>query len=152
MNIFRSDLITGFKNKLFETELEHVNSNNIVLENNTLICELTSFKTKRGFKITGHLINNIINDCDRCLCLYIVRNKINVHFDIYNESDFINIRKDDILCWPSNKNSIDLKDFFLEILLVEVPFKKLCSIDCKGICIECGINRNNESCLCKKNK
>ena len=36
MDIFRSDLNAGFKNKLFETEIEHVNDRNIVLENNTL--------------------------------------------------------------------------------------------------------------------
>ena len=71
MDIFRSDLNAGFKNKLFETEIEHVNDRNIVLENNTLVCELTSGKTKNGFKITGHLINNVVNDCDRCLCSYI---------------------------------------------------------------------------------
>ena len=51
MDIFRSDLNAGFKNKLFETEIEHVNDRNIVLENNTLVCELTSGKTKNGFKI-----------------------------------------------------------------------------------------------------
>ena len=68
MDIFRSDLNAGFKNKLFETEIEHVNDRNIVLENNKLVCELTSSKTKNGFKIKGHLINNVVNDCDRCLC------------------------------------------------------------------------------------
>ena len=61
-------------------------------------------------------------------------------------------RNDDILYWPSKKDSIDLEDYLTEILLVEVPFKKLCSVDCKGICIKCGSNRNVESCLCKKNK
>ena len=86
MEVLRSDLLTGFKNKLFETELEHVNDRNIILENNRLVCELSSCKTKKGFRITGHLINNIINECDRCLCSYIVKDKIKVHFDIYNDS------------------------------------------------------------------
>ena len=26
----------------------------------------------------------------------------------------------------------------------------MCSTDCKGICIKCGSNRNDESCLCEK--
>ena len=135
MEVLRSDLLTGFKNKLFETELEHVNDRNIILENNRLVCELSSYKTKKGFRITGHLID-----------------KIKVHFDIYNDSNSNDIRKENILNWPLSRKSINLKDFFLEILLVEVPFKKLCSIDCKGICIECGSNRNDNSCLCIKNK
>ena len=152
MEVLRSDLLSGFKNKLFETELEHVNDRNIILENNRLVCELSSYKTKKGFRITGHLINNIINECDRCLCSYIVKDKIKVHFDIYNDSNSNDIRKENILNWPLSRKSINLKDFFLDILLVEVPFKKLCSKDCKGICIECGSNRNDNSCLCIKNK
>lgn len=152
MDIFRSDLNAGFKNKLFETEIEHVNDRNIVLENNTLVCELTSGKTKNGFKIKGHLINNVVNDCDRCLCSYIVKDKLKVHFNVYNNPSSIDNRKDDILYWPSKRDSIDIRDYLLEILLVEIPFKKLCSKDCKGICIKCGSNRNDESCLCEKNK
>ena len=152
MEVLRSDLLTGFKNKLFETELEHVNDRNIILENNRLVCELSSCITKKGFRISGHLINNIINECDRCLCSYIVKDKIKVHFDIYNDSNSNDLRKENILNWPLSRKSINLKDFFLEILLVEVPFKKLCSKDCKGICIECGSNRNDKSCLCIKIK
>ena len=152
MDIFRSDLNAGFKNKLFETEIEHVNDRNIVLENNKLVCELSSGKTKNGFKIKGHLINNVVNDCDRCLHTYTVKDKLKIHFNIYNHSSSIYDRKDDILYWPSKKDSIDIRDYLLEILLVEVPFKKLCSTNCKGICIKCGSNRNDESCLCKQNK
>ena len=152
MDIFRSDLNAGFKNKLFETEIEHVNDRNIVLENNKLVCELSSGKTKNGYKIKGHLINNVVNDCDRCLHTYTVKDKLKIHFNINNHSGSIYYRKDDILYWPSKKDSIDIRDYLLEILLVEVPFKKLCSIDCKGICIKCGSNRNDESCLCKQNK
>ena len=78
--------------------------------------------------------------------------KLKINFDIYNDSSSIDNRKDDILYLPSKKDSIDIRDYLLEILLVEVPFKKLCSTGCKGICIKCGSNRNDESCLCEKNK
>ena len=84
--------------------------------------------------------------------LIAVKDKLKIHFSIYNSSSSIDNRKDDILYWPSKKDSIDIRDYLLEILLVEVPFKKLCSTDCKGICIKCGLNRNDESCLCEKNK
>ena len=114
--------------------------------------QLLDLITKNGFKITGHLINNVVNDCDRCLCSYIVKDKLKVHFNVYNNPSSIDNRKDDILYWPSKKDSIDISDYLIEILLVEVPFKKLCSTDCKGICIKCGSNRNDESCLCEKNK
>ena len=44
MKLFRSDLITGFKNKLFETELKKIDNENIALDNNKLICELFGIK------------------------------------------------------------------------------------------------------------
>ena len=47
MKLFRSDLITGFKNKLFETELKKKDNENIVLDSNKLICELSSFILSR---------------------------------------------------------------------------------------------------------
>ena len=83
---------------------------------------------------------------------HLVTSKLKVHFYVYNNPSSIDNRKDDILYWPSKKDSIDISDYLIEILLVEVPFKKLCSTDCKGICIKCGSNRNDESCLCEKNK
>ena len=44
---------------------------------------------------------------------------------------------------------VKLKDTLLEILFLEVPFKKLCSNNCKGICLDCGIDLNNEPCSCE---
>ena len=50
MKLFRSDLITGFKNKLFETELKKTDNENIVLDSNKLICELSSFEVAEVLK------------------------------------------------------------------------------------------------------
>ena len=36
-------------------------------------------------------------------------------------------------------------------ILLDFPMKVLCQEDCKGICSNCGANRNNESCDCKEN-
>ena len=55
----------------------------------------------------------------------------------------------DVLYWSNKSDRVNLKNTLLEILFVEVPFKKLCSNNCKGICLDCGINLNNEPCSCK---
>ena len=48
---------------------------------------------------------------------------------------------------PADK-VIDLEPLIVAALLVEVPLVPLCSQDCKGICPECGANRNTEPCDC----
>jgi uncharacterized protein len=43
---------------------------------------------------------------------------------------------------------IDLKDFLVEFLGVEVPLRYLCSEGCKGLCPKCGKDLNDGDCGC----
>ena len=43
---------------------------------------------------------------------------------------------------------IDMDEVSAEQVLLNVPMKPLCSEDCKGICPECGANRNEKDCGC----
>jgi len=149
MIVLRSDLLTGFKNKLFEIELK-TTDNNLVFENNKLACELSSTTSKYGFKISGFIFNNIVNCCDRCLKEYVLNDKIKISFLISNQKNDNNTGNYDVLYWSNKSDRVNLKNTLLEILFVEVPFKKLCSNNCKGICLDCGLDLNNKSCSCKK--
>ena len=151
MKLFRSDLITGFKNKLFETELQKKDNKSIVLDNNKLICELSSFTIKNGFRISGYILNNVIHECDRCLKVFCINNKISTAFLLSNREDNDQLENYEILHWSLEDNCIDLKDTLLEILFVDIPFKNLCSENCEGICLDCGNNLNDKVCSCKKN-
>ena len=45
---------------------------------------------------------------------------------------------------------LDLPDFIVEFLGVEVPYRYLCSEDCKGLCFKCGKDLNEGDCPCPK--
>jgi len=45
-------------------------------------------------------------------------------------------------------NVIDLDDIAEKALFMNLPSKRLCNEDCKGICPECGKNLNRGSCEC----
>ncbi len=45
-------------------------------------------------------------------------------------------------------DGILLEDILREQLLLEVPIKVVCREDCKGLCPQCGQNRNLGSCNC----
>ena len=56
--------------------------------------------------------------------------------------------KYEIIYFSHQENTIDLKNTLLEILLVEIPLKKLCTSLCKGLCSKCGLNLNHKVCSC----
>jgi len=43
---------------------------------------------------------------------------------------------------------VDLRPLLLEQILLNVPMKPLCRAGCKGICPQCGTNRNTAPCDC----
>ncbi|RMF92426.1 MAG: DUF177 domain-containing protein [Candidatus Schekmanbacteria bacterium] len=46
---------------------------------------------------------------------------------------------------------VNLVDIALEQVSLSLPIKPLCNEDCKGLCPECGQNRNERECRCKDN-
>ncbi|MBR5496260.1 MAG: DUF177 domain-containing protein [Oscillospiraceae bacterium] len=45
---------------------------------------------------------------------------------------------------------LDLKEFVMSHIMLNLPSKVLCKQDCKGLCTSCGANLNKEQCSCKK--
>jgi uncharacterized protein len=45
-------------------------------------------------------------------------------------------------------NGLLLEDVIKEQLLLAVPLRVVCQEECKGLCPQCGRNRNFESCHC----
>jgi len=43
---------------------------------------------------------------------------------------------------------LQLEDALKEQVLLAVPIREICRADCKGICPQCGCNRNTEACDC----
>jgi len=43
---------------------------------------------------------------------------------------------------------LDLEPLAHDACILELPLAPLCGPDCLGLCPECGVNRNHESCTC----
>ena len=146
--VLRSDLLTGFNNKLFEIDIKNVDGFDITLVDNKLICNLTSKIVKNGFEISGHIINTILYDCDRCLESFCNKNIIKTDLLLSNDSGKLDNQNYETIYFSDHKDSVDLTKILLEILIIEIPFKKLCTNPCKGLCPVCGINLNYKLCSC----
>ncbi len=51
--------------------------------------------------------------------------------------------------YPDTVECIDTRETIRETIGLLAPMKVLCSENCKGRCLVCGINRNRQICACK---
>ncbi|WP_169306574.1 YceD family protein [Cohnella pontilimi] len=113
---------------------------------------LTAQASQKRISITGELSCRLRLLCSRCLA------PIDEAFEIPFEELF-QVMKDsdpepdeDTDFVPVTGERIDLRPFLEEELLVHLPLAPLCSQDCKGLCPECGTNRNEQACNCKTDR
>jgi uncharacterized protein len=59
------------------------------------------------------------------------------------------VREEDIDTFPFDGERIDLEPMLREQFVLAVPFAPLCKEDCKGLCLQCGIDRNTGTCSCE---
>ena len=146
--VLRSDLLTGFKNKLFEIDINDVDGFCIDLVDNKLICSFSSKIVKNGVEISGHIINTVLYDCDRCLESFCNKNKIKTNLLLSNDPSITDNEKYEIIYFSDREDSVNLRKILLKILIIEIPLKILCTNLCKGLCPVCGINLNHKACSC----
>ncbi|MFC5532385.1 YceD family protein [Cohnella yongneupensis] len=98
--------------------------------------------------VSGQLSCNVRTQCSRCL--ESTEEHISLPFEVQlrmkedSEAEF----DEDDEAIPVPGERIDLTPFLVEELVVQLPYAPLCKEDCKGLCPECGANRNEQSCGC----
>lgn len=59
------------------------------------------------------------------------------------------VAAEDLDLFPYDGDVVDLEPLFREQFVLAVPFAPLCREDCKGLCPQCGIDRNSGTCSCE---
>lgn len=59
------------------------------------------------------------------------------------------ITEDDLDLFGYSGETIDLEPLIREQFVLVVPYAPLCSETCRGLCLQCGRNRNQETCSCE---
>lgn len=57
---------------------------------------------------------------------------------------------EDLDLFPYDGERVDLEPLLREQFVLSIPYAPLCREDCKGLCPQCGVDRNLESCACEK--
>lgn len=58
------------------------------------------------------------------------------------------VADEDIDVFPFDGERVDLEPLLREQFVLAIPFAPLCAETCKGLCPQCGVDRNTTSCSC----
>ncbi|MFS0727797.1 YceD family protein [Paenibacillus sp. 1P07SE] len=118
-----------------------------VLEAGPLAVRLDALPEARVVRLEGEMSIDVAFACSRCL------EPANEHLDIaFSERFKLAVPEsaappeEDVIVVEEDK--FDLEPYLEEALLLHLPFVPLCSDTCKGLCPQCGVNRNETDCSC----
>ena len=140
---------------LEDKEHFEINQSDCALTDGVKVCgKLT--KIEREVCFAGYVEAPLLVTCTRCLNLFSlqVKNKVQAHFvpraKQSSPGSEVEISETDIEEEVYEEGRIELYGPIRDQILLEVPLILLCQENCKGICPECGIDRNSDPCACEK--
>ena len=115
-------------------------------------------KDQDRYRLVGTVKTELELDCSRCLEPY--KLPVDREFDLRflpagaaepetdHDDEEIEVEDDDVSLTFYRDEQIDLNELLREQFYLALPMKPLCSAACKGICPQCGTNRNTAPCDC----
>jgi len=119
----------------------------------------TAERAGREIRINGSLKTTVEMMCSRCL--EPARHDINKSFDLFfrqrdelmfDEDQEIELNEKDTQTAFFSGTQLAIGEILHEQVLLALPMKALCRVDCKGLCPTCGINLNSGTCSCPAEK
>jgi uncharacterized protein len=105
--------------------------------------------------VNGHVDTRANVECDRCL--QPIETPVNADFALeyisgseYESGSTAELTEAEMSVSVFDGNAIDVDEIVKEQVVLAVPTRMLCREDCKGICPECGSDRNTGDCSCTK--
>lgn len=100
-------------------------------------------RSKEGILVQAELHVGVRNQCSRCLEEFDQDLTINIE-ELYAYPRPIGASE----FWIGQDTVLDLGPLVRAEALIQMSAKSLCSPGCKGLCPECGANRNTDACRC----
>ena len=111
-------------------------------------------RADRRVHVMGRVIARVQIECDRCLKF--IELPVDFSFKIeyvtrddYQAQQAVELTEDDLDLTVFDGEVIDIDALVVEETLLAVPDHILCKDDCKGICPQCGQDRNSVDCDCE---
>jgi uncharacterized protein len=111
---------------------------------------LKLLKSGKNYIGRGEIETKINLECSRCLKIFTQILKSEIRFFLKEEKDQLILEAEDRESQIRPGSFFKLDDLVRESLILSLPFKPLCTEECKGLCPVCGIDLNLSTCKCKK--
>ena len=108
----------------------------------------------RRVHVMGRLVARVEVECDRCLKFIELPVDSSIKIEYVTREDYqaqqaVELTEDDLDLTVFDGEVIDIDALVVEETLLAVPDHILCNDDCKGICPQCGQDRNLGDCGCE---
>jgi len=117
----------------------------------------TAERAGEEVRISGSFQTSVELPCSRCL--EPSRCDVGRPFDLFfrrrdefmfDEDDEIELTEEDTRTSFFTGTKLAIADILREQVLLTLPMKALCKLDCKGLCPKCGTNLNTRDCGCPR--
>ena len=147
MNIYIHDLSDGLHEFNGEPSAKDLNLLEKEFYPNTIFVHVDVDKIQRLFRFNITTKSKVLYLCDRCCEPYEFDFNETIE-QIYQIGHSELDSDDEIELVPEGTREIDISKPICDVFRLNRPMKLLCKPDCRGLCVQCGINLNFESCDC----
>ncbi len=110
---------------------------------------------------TGSFAGHLVVACSRCvnpmkisideklLVTFMPISEIPLDADAEVGEDGAEVDAEDLNLFPFDGEVVDLEPLFREQFVLAIPYAPICAENCKGLCPQCGIDRNTGTCSCE---
>lgn len=125
-----------------------------VVKVNKVRVELDIQKSGEEFFCQADITADSVLECARCVEPFEIELTGRADFVVTSEAAYEQIRAEgeddeDYVFYQGESLEIDLSDIIRQTIILAVPMMPLCAEDCKGLCPQCKVNRNEKTCDCK---
>ena len=151
MLIDLSDIIKNYGGKLIISESFDMGKVDFLGEEFifTAPCKIEGaiLNNTKSLELNAEVTGEAVVHCARCQKPITIEVKFPIS-EVLVREDAEFMPDDDVLIYSGT--SIELLEAITNSFLMNVSGKYLCSEDCRGLCMRCGINLNEQSCDCDK--
>ena len=141
-----TNLPVGIHALRFEKSVNELQLGEPFIDNLILDCTLDKSQHQIVIKCNLTIFADLF--CDRCNIEF--KKELFAEFSllyIFDKNDF-DEEQENLKYLSPNTDKIDLNEDVIDFANLSLPMKKLCSEDCKGLCVRCGTNLNHDKCNC----
>ena len=117
-----------------------------------IVVDVELKKTHNQIILDSSINADAVFECDRCTTSFKRQLKANYEMVYLQGVEPADTKSDNITYITAEKDSIDISDDVRDYAVLSVPMKKLCTEECKGLCVKCGKNLNEGDCSCNQNE